>query len=158
MPASTSLIAAQLSVQGFQLTVGTSGSPDSTSFIANMDGYNQAMKATIVMTTNVGDNFARRAPTIVDPGEATFAIFYIPLESSHRNAADAGTVAAGLRYLLIKRLLRPWEAIYPADANGNVGTDAYYAFVISFGIKGKVAGEFMADIALGINDQSPSFV
>ena len=157
MPASVSPIAAQLGVQGIILTVGTSLSPGTTSFIANMDGYNQAMKSTVIMTTNVGDNFVRRFPTIVDPGEVTFSIWYIPDETSHRNSADSTGVSAGLRYLLIKRLLRPWEATYPADPNGGTPTDTYQAFVTSFSVKGKVAGAFQADIALGINDQNPQF-
>ena len=157
MPASVSPIAAQLGVQGIILKVGTAASPGTTSFIANMDGYNQAMKSTVIMTTNVGDVFARRFPTIVDPGEVTFAIWYIPNETSHRNADDATGVSAGLRYLLINRLLRPWEATYPVDPEGYSPTDTYEAFVTSFAVKGKVAGAFQADIALGINDQNPQF-
>ena len=157
MPASTSAIAAQLGVQGMLLTVGTSASPGTQSFIANMDGYNQAMKSTVVMTTNVGDQFVRRYPTIVDPGEVTFSIYYIPDETSHRNSPDATGVTAGLRYLMIQRLLRPWEATYPPDPNGGAPTDTYQAYVTSFGVKGKESGVFMADIALGINDQNPHF-
>ena len=95
--------------------------------------------------------------TIVDPGEVTFSIWYIPDEASHRNSADSTGVSAGLRYLLINRLLRPWEATYPADPNGGTPTDTYQAFVTSFSVKGKVAGAFEADIALGINDQNPQF-
>jgi hypothetical protein len=109
------------------------------------------------MTTNVGDNFVRRFPTIVDPGEVTFSIWYIPDETSHRNSPDAAGVSAGLRYLLIQRLLRPWEATYPPDPNGGSPTDTYQAFVTSFSVKGKVVGAFQADIALGINDQNPHF-
>ena len=155
---STSPIAASLPITGFTLSVGTSGSPDSLNLIANQQEYNQAMKSTIVMVTNVGDQFVRRQPTIVDPGEPTFKIFWIPEEVSHRNSPDAGAVTAGLRYLMIKRLLRPWEANYPADPNGNAPSDAYYAFVTSFGITGKVAGVFEAQVALGISDQNPFFV
>lgn len=103
---STSPIAADLPVTGLLLGIGTSGSPDTVNIIANQSGYNQAMKSTIVMVTNVGDQFVRRQPTIVDPGEPTFSIFWVPEEVSHRNSPDNGTVTAGLRYLMIKRLLR----------------------------------------------------
>jgi hypothetical protein len=154
----TSSIAAALPVSGMTLSVGTAGSPDSQSVIANIEDYNQAMKSTVVMVTNVGDTFVRRQPTLIDPGEVTFKIFWIPLEPSHRNSADSGTVAAGLRYLLLNKLLRNFEVTYPADPNGNVGVDDYKAFVTDFGVTGKVGGVFEASITLGINDAQPSFV
>lgn len=156
---STSPIAAQLDVHGLSIAIGTAGSPDNLNVVANVTDYAQAMKSTVVMTTNVGDRFVRRAPTIVDPGEPSFSIFWIPLETSHRNSADnGGTVAAGLRYLMLNNLLRDVEVSYPADANGNAAADAYKAFVTEFGITGKTADVFKASIKLGINDQNPFFV
>lgn len=155
--ASTSPIAASLPVTGFTLSIGTAGSPDTLNVVANAQGYNQAMKSTVVMVTNVGDQFVRRQPTIVDPGEPTFSIFWIPLEVSHRNSADNGTVTAGLRYLMIQRLLRQWVAHFPPDPNGNAPSDSYLAFTTSFAIVGKVAGVFEAAITGGISDQAPSF-
>ena len=155
---STSPIAASLPITGLQLSIGTSGSPDTLNIVANQEEYNQAMKSTVVMVTNVGDQFVRRQPTIVDPGEPTFKVFWIPEETSHRNSPDAGTVTAGLRYLLIKRLLRQIEVSYPADLNGNTPADSFLAFVTSFGITGKVAGVFEANTTLGISDQAPFFV
>ena len=155
---STSPIAASLPVSGMTISIGTSGSPDSFSVIANVQDYSQAMKSTIVMTTNVGDTYARRQPTLIDPGAPTFKIFWIPAEVSHRNSPDNGSVAAGLRYLMIQKLLRDIQIKYPPDANGNVETDAFKAFVTDFGITGKVAGVFEAQITLGISDQAPSFV
>ena len=155
--ASTSPIAASLPVTGFTLSVGTSGSPDTLNIIANVEDYNQAMKSTVVMVENVGDNYVRRQPTIIDPGAPSFKIFYIPEEVSHRNSADAGTVTAGLRYLMIQKLLRQYVAHFPADPNGNAPSDSYLAFCTDFGITGKVAGVFDAQITLGINDQAPSF-
>ena len=91
---STSPIAAQLPIAGVTISIGTSGSPDSLSVIANVQDYNQAMKSTVVMTTNVGDTFVRRAPTLIDPGAPSFKIFWIPDETSHRNSPDNGTVSA----------------------------------------------------------------
>jgi hypothetical protein len=155
---STSPIAASLPITGLQLSIGTAGSPDTLNIVANQEEYNQAMKSTVVMVTNVGDQFVRRQPTIVDPGEPTFKVFWIPEEASHRNSPDSGTVTAGLRYLLIKRLLRQVEVQYPADPNGNSPADSFLAFTTSFGITGKVAGVFEANITLGISDQNPFFV
>jgi|GEM_PF-3436998 len=154
---STSAIAASLPITGLTLSIGTAGSPDSLSIVANQEEYNQAMKSTVVMVTNVGDQFVRRQPTIVDPGEPTFKVFWIPEEVSHRNSADAGTVTAGLRYLMIKRLLRQVVVNYPSDPNGNAPSDSFEAFVTSFGLTGKVAGVFEAQVTMGISDQAPSF-
>lgn len=155
--ASTSPIAAQLPVKGLTISVGTSGSPESFSVIANLTDYSQAMKSTVVMTTNVGDTYARRAPTLIDPGEPSFKIFWIPEETSHRNSAGGGAVAAGLRYLMLNLLLRDFVVHYPPDANGNSPSDAFSAFVTDFSVTGKTAGVFEATITLGINDQNPSF-
>src|SRR5579871_752843 len=155
---STSPIAASLPVAGLTISVGTAGSPESFSVIANVQDYNQAMKQTVVMVTNVGDTYVRRQPTLLDPGVPTFKIFWIPEETSHRNSAGGGSVAAGLRYLLINKLLRDYQIGYPADPNGNTETDAYKAFVTDFQVTGKVGGVFEAQVTLGINDQAPSFV
>jgi hypothetical protein len=154
---STSLIAASLPVKGMTLSIGTSGSPDFLSIVANVQDYNQAMKSTVVMVQNVGDRFARRQPTTVDPGAPSFKVFYIPDEVSHRNGADGGQVAAGLRYLMINNLLRQVVINFPPDPNGNAPADSYLAFVTEFGITGKVDGVFEAQCTLGINDQNPFF-
>lgn len=155
--ASTSPIAASLPVTGVQIRVGTAGSPESFSYIANVQDYNRAQKSTVVMVTNVGDSFVRRQPTIVDPGAPTFKVYYIPEETSHRNSINGGSVAAGLIYLQIQRLLRDWQVQFPPDPNGNSPEEAYAAFVTDFGITGKVAGVFEAQVTLGINDQNPFF-
>ncbi len=155
---STSPIAASLPVAGLTISVSTSGSPESFSVIANVQDYAQAMKSTVVMVTNVGDNYVRRQPTLIDPGVPTFKVFWIPEETSHRNSAGGGSVAAGLRYLMLQKLLRDWQIGYPADANGNTATDAFKAFVTDFAITAKVGGVFEAQITLGISDQAPSFV
>ena len=153
---SVSPIAASLPVSGFQIRVGTAGSPESFSYIANVQDYNRAQKSTVVMVTNVGDLFVRRQPTIVDPGAPTFKIYYIPEETSHRNSVNGGTVTAGLVYLQLQQLLRDWQAQYPPDPEGNSPEEAYKAFVTDFGITGKIGGVFEAQVTLGINDGNPT--
>jgi len=155
---STSTIGASLPIAGLIIQVSTAGSPDNFATIANVDNYAQAMKSTVVMVTNVGDTFVRRQPTLIDPGAPAWTIFWQPFEASHRNSADGGTIAAGLRYLMIQKLLRDFKITYPADQNNDVGVDAYKAFVTDFAITGKVGDVFRANITLGINDQNPSFV
>lgn len=154
MPSSTSPIAASLPVQGLTISVGSSGSPETFAVIANATDYAQAMKSTIVMVENIGDAYVRRQPTIIDPGTPAFTIFWIPEEVTHRNS---GPVGAGLRYLMLQKLLRDWQINYPPDPNGNAPADAFAAFVTDFGITGKTADVFRASITLGINSQSPFF-
>jgi len=154
---STSPIAASLPIAGVTISIGTAGSPDTVSVVANVQDYNQAMKSTVVMVTNVGDTYVRRQPTLIDPGAPSFKIFWVPEETSHRNSPDNGTVAAGLRYLMIHKLLRQVVINYPADPNGNAPADSFEAFVTDFAITGKVGSVFEAQITLGINDQAPSF-
>lgn len=155
---STSTIGASLPVSGLTLSVGTSGSPDSFNVIANVEDYTQAMKSTVVMVTNVGDTYVRRQPTLIDPGAPTYKIFWQPFDPSHRNSPDSGTVPAGLRYLMLNKLLRDFKVTYPADQNGDIGVDAFKAYVTDFQVTGKVGGVFEAQITMGINDSSPSFV
>lgn len=154
--AGTSPIAAGLAISGLQISVGTSASPDSFAVIANVQDWNMASKSTVVMVTNVSDTYVRRFPTLLDPGAPSFKIFYLPDEVTHRNAADAGSVPAGLRYLWINKALRDWKVSYPADANGNTPVDAFKAYVTDFGITGKTGGVFEAQITLGISDSAPS--
>ena len=153
----TSALGASLPITGFTLQVNTSNSPSTPFDIANVQDYNRAQKSTVVMVTNVGDQFVRRQPTIVDPGAPTFKVFYIPMEQTHHNGVNGGTVPPGLIYLQINRLLREWVANYPADLNGNTPSEAYAAFVTDFGLTGKVAGVFEAQCSLGISDQAPFF-
>lgn len=153
----TSQLGASLPITGFTIQVGNNASPEVEYTIANVQDYNRAQKSTVVMVTNTGDEFVRRQPTIVDPGSPSFKVFYIPEEPTHRNSVNGGSVPAGLIYLQINRLLRDFQANYPADINGNVASEAYTAFVTDFGITGKVAGVFEAQASLGISDQTPFF-
>lgn len=155
----TSQISAALGFQGLEICIGATGSPETFTIVSNVEDYTQAMKNTVVMVTNAGDNFVRRFPTVTDPGEPTFKIFWIPLEPSHRNSPESGgNIAAGLRYLCINKVLTDVQTRYPADANGDVATDAFKAYITSFQVTGKVAGVFEATVAFGISDQNPSFV
>ena len=62
--------------------------------------------------------------------------------------------AATLRYLLINRLKRDYQLVYP---DGNSSTDAFAAYTTSFAITGKVGGVFEASMEWS-NDNAPSLV
>ena len=153
---STSQIAASLPFQGTTISFGNAASPEAMSVVANVEDWNQSGKSTVVMVTNAGDTFARRQPTVIDPGAPTFKIFWIPLEPSHRNSNNGGgTVADGLRYIWINKLLRDVQINYPPDPNGDIATDAFKAFVTDFQITGKVGGVFEAEVEFTANDGNP---
>lgn len=150
----TSPLGSALQVVNLQLLVGNAASPESMQQIANATDLSIPIIADVVDVTNLGDTFHRRVATLGDMGKITFKIFWIPEEVTHRNSAGGGSVGAGLRYLLINRLLRDWQFIYP---DGNDSTDAFAAYVTMFSITAKVGGVFEAQVELS-NDGQPQLV
>lgn len=146
MSLGTSNIADHISVSGTVLYVGTSGSPETMVAICNVEDYNQTGQSTEVMVTNIADTWVRRVPTLLDLGKPTFKIFWVMEEPSHRNSVGGGTVAAGLRYLWMNKLLRDWSIVFP---DGNNSTDSFQGYVTQFGITGKVGGVWEGSITLG---------
>lgn len=153
MPA-TSLAGPGLSTEGTLLQVGNGSSPDSMQTIANATDLNLPIMAETADVTNLGDTWRRRFPTLLDMGAISFKIFWMMEEPTHRNSANGGSIGAGLRYLLINRLARNYQFIYPDD---NDPTDAFPAYVTSFAITGAVGGVFTAQIELR-NSGAPSLV
>lgn len=150
----TSALGSNLPVSGLLLQVGTGGSPETMYTIANATDLTIPVIADVVDVTNLGDTFHRRAATLGDMGKIAFKIFWIPEEPTHRNSINGGGVPAGLRYLLINRLKRDYQFVYP---DGNQSTDAFPAYVTMFSISAKVGGVFEASIELS-NDGQPQLV
>ena len=151
MPAysSVSLLAPAVGVEGLLLLMGTGTSPESMAAIANATDLSIPIIAEVVDCTNVGDNWRRRLATLHDMGKISFKIWWVMEEPTHRNST-----AIGMRYILINKILRDFQAIYP---DGNNSTDAWPAFVTSFAITGKVGGVFEASVELS-NSGAPSLV
>jgi hypothetical protein len=152
--ASTSPIASALAVEGLLLQIGNGSSPETMQTIANATDFSLPVMSDVVDVTNVGDAWHRRFPTLHDMGKISFKVFWIPEEVTHRNAANGGTVGAGLRYLMINSLKRDFQFVYP---DGNSSTDAFPGYVTSFSITGKVGGVFEASVEIS-NDGAPSLV
>ena len=152
--AATSPIASALAVTGLLLQVGNNSSPESMQTIANATDFSLPVMSEVADVTNVSDQWRRRFPTLNDMGKISFKIYWIPEEVTHRNSVNGGTVGAGLRYLLVNRLKRDFQCVYP---DGNSSTDAFPAYVTSFAITGKVGGVFEGSIELS-NDGAPSLV
>lgn len=152
--ASTSAIAPAIGSLGTLLQVGNASSPETMQTIANASDLTLPVMSEVVDVTNLGDLWRRRIPSLLDMGTIAFKIFWVMLEPTHRNSINGGVVGAGLRYLLINRLLRDFQFTYP---DGNLSTDAFPAYTTSFAITGAVGGVFTADINLS-NSGAPSLV
>lgn len=149
----TSLLGADLPVQGLQVRMGSAGSPETMNVIVNSSDFAQGLKATEVDVTNFGNNYTKTATTVKTLGPTTMKVFWIPEEPSHRNSVGGGAVAKGLRYALINNVLLDFQVAYP---DGSV--DAYAGFVADFSITGKTKGVFEGTVRIVPNDDNPSLV
>jgi hypothetical protein len=150
MPTSTSAIAAAIAVEGLVLQIGNGQSPQGYNSICNLQDWNEPNVSDVVDITNVGDNYRRRIPTLLDVGKCMFKIFWVPTEPTHMNAITGAIT--GLRYLWIHQILSSFQVVYP-DVNQSV--DQFTAYVTSFKITGKVAGVFEGEIELTPNTGAP---
>lgn len=150
----TSVLGPAQTVTGLLLQVGNSSSPETMNTIANATDVSLPVKTDTVDVTAFCDQWHRKIPTLNDMGTIAFKIYWVMEEATHRNSVNGGNVGAGLRYLLINRLLRDYQFLYP---DGNSSTDAFPAYVTMFSITGKVGGVFEASIEL-TNSGQPSLV
>jgi hypothetical protein len=143
-----------VAVQGVVLQTGNQGSPESFITIANIDKFTLPLKARVVDVSNVSNSWMRQIPTLLEIGNLQLDIFWVPLEVTHRNAAVAGSVSAGLRYLFVQKIKADFQIIYN---DGNSSTDAFSAYVTSFNITGQTANVLRATVTLS-GDNNPSLV
>lgn len=149
----TSLLGADLPVQGLQVRMGSAGSPETMNVIVNASDFSQGLKAAEVDVTNFGNNFTKTATTVKTLGPLMMKVFWIPEEPTHRNSVGGGAVSAGLRYACIHNVLMDFQVNYPDGS-----TDAYAALVAEFSITGKTKGVFEGAVRIVPNDDTPSLV
>jgi hypothetical protein len=142
---STSTFGAQLGTQGVLIQANI-GSPAGFATIANATDWAMPMKSNTVETTNFGDAWIRRFPTLLDMGNITFKVYFIPLEPTHNNTIASTTT--GLRYLLINKILTTFKIVYPDGSNTS---DVFPAYVTDMAIDGKVGDVFHGSITLSNN-------
>lgn len=151
---STSLIAPAIGALGTLVQVGNSSSPETMNTICNATDLTLPVIAEVVDVTNLGDQWRRRIPSLLDMGTIHFKIYWVMEEATHRNSINGGSVGAGLRYLLVRQLLRDFQFVYP---DGNSSTDAFPAYTTSFSITAAIGGVYTADINLS-NSGAPQLV
>ncbi len=142
---STSTFGAQLGTEGVLIQANT-GSPAAFATICNAYDWTMPTKANTVETTNFGDAWIRRFPTLLDMGNITFKVYFIPLEPTHNNTAASTTT--GLRYLMINKVLTTFKIVYP---DGSASSDSFPAYVTDVSIDGKVGDVFHGSIQLSNN-------
>ena len=150
-PNQTSAQGAALPVSGLVLLVGNSSSPETFQPIANASELKLPTIAEVVDVTNFGDSWRRRIPTLLDMGKIAFKIFWQMEDPSQNNSTPYG-----LRYLLINKLLRDWQVIYPNTAYPGA-TDSFPAYVTSFEITASIGKVFEASLELSYSG-APSLV
>ncbi len=135
----TSPLGHAVNFTGFALAVGNGGSPEVFTPIANIEDFSLPTITVMVETTNSSDQWVSRQPTIGDMGKITLKGFWQMQETSHYNGANIGTVAHGLRYLMLQRLLTNFQAQYP---NAGASVDEWPGYVTGFSITSKVKDVF----------------
>ncbi len=144
MPA-TSSFGAQLGTQGVLIQMAI-GSPAAFATIANAYDWTMPMKSNTMETTNFGDSWVRRFPTLLDMGNISFKVYFVPLEPTHNNTIASTTT--GLRYLMLNKILVSTKIVYPDGSNTS---DVFPAYVTDFSITGKVGSVFEGTIQLSNN-------
>lgn len=143
----TSAFGAQLGTEGLLIQVQT-GSPATYVTICNASDVTLPATANTVETTNFGDAWVRRFPTLLDMGKITFKVFFIPTEPTHDNVSN--NTASGLRYLMLNKVLSSFKLVYP---DSGTSSDTFPAYVTSVSITGKVNGVFEGAIELSNSGQ-----
>jgi len=146
MPTSqTSAFGAQLGTEGLLIQVQT-GSPATFVTILNASDVTLPAQANTVETTNFGDAWVRRFPTLLDMGKITFKVYWVPLEGTHNNTTS--NTESGLRYLMLNKVLSSFKLVYP---DSGTSSDTFPAYVTNFSVTGKVGGVFEAAVELSNN-------
>lgn len=141
----TSPVGAALGVLGTLLQVQT-GSPAAFYTIANCSDLTLPTKANTVEVTNFGDTWIRRFPTLLDMGDITFNVFFIPTDITHANTTS--NTASGLRYLMLHQTLSTFKLVYP---DTGASSDSFPAYVTDVSISGKVGDVYKGSIKLSNN-------
>ncbi len=141
----TSTFGAQLGTEGLLIQANI-GSPASFQTVCNATDLTLPTKANTVETTNFGDSWIRRFPTLLDMGNITFKVYFIFLEPTHNNTATSSFT--GLRYLMLNKILTTFKIVYP---DGSSSSDTFPAYVTEVSVSAKVGNVVEGSITLSNN-------
>jgi Lambda phage tail tube protein, TTP len=135
---------------GVKLYYGNGSSPESYTLVTNdSDLTGLSMSATIVDVTSHSSPAApwrQKIPTLLDPGDLQFKLFFLPGDSGHqqlldffatRGQTDGPSPGAGFPI--------DWKLVFP-DTNGTTWT--FQGFITKFSTSNPVAGVIEAQIVI----------
>jgi hypothetical protein len=128
---------------GTFLKIGDGGTPETFATIVNvgdLDGPDLSLD-TEDITNHSGDGWSEFAGTILNGGEVSFQINYLPTEATHN-------LDTGLQADMLNRVKRNFQLVYP-DPGGN--GYKFAALVTGFKAKAPVKGVLRADVKLKIS-------
>lgn len=143
-----------LAAEGTLLQVGTGASPEAWTTIANVgDITGPQDTSTVVDITSHSSQapFRQKIITLLDQGQATFKLFWVPTNDTHRNALTGAVT--GLRYNYINRLKQEYRLKYTDGSS----SDTFYAYVMELSQVAPVAGVYEMTVKLQTTGAPTSF-
>jgi hypothetical protein len=129
---------------GTFLKAGDGLSPETFATVVNVgdiDGPDMSLETEDITNHGSADGWAEFIGTILDGGEVSFPINYLPTDPTH----DMNT---GLQADMVNRTLRNYQLVYP-DPGGN--GYAFAALVTGFKAGAAVKGKLTADVKLKVS-------
>ncbi len=124
-----------LASAGTLLQISDGASPPNWSTIANAgDITGPAFSGTVVDVTSHSSQapFRQKIVTLLDVGQVTVKVFWVPTNDSHRNSPT------GLRYVYLNRLKKTWRLRY----TDGTSFDEFDAYISKLGNVASVAGVY----------------
>ena len=125
---------------------GDGGNPETFTAIAEVNsisGPSFALDTTEVTHMESPGAWKEFIPTLLDAGELSFEINFIPTDSTH-------SYAAGLLSDMVNRTLRNFQLVFPDTGNT---TWTFSAYVTGFDLDASVDGKLGASVTLRITGQ-----
>lgn len=124
-----------LASEGTLLQISDGASPPNWTTIANVGDINGPQwSSTVVDVTSHSSQapFRQKIVTLLDIGQVTAKVFWVPTNDTHRNAPT------GLRYVYLNRLKKTWRLRY----TDGVSFDEFDAYITKLGEVATVAGVY----------------
>lgn len=137
------------------LQLGNGSSPEVYTSVANVgDITGLSMQATVVDVTSQsnGSPFRQKIVTLLDAGQVSFPLYFVPDDAGHALLLHIFTTRAS-DYLAITGGGAPWRLQFPDQ---DATRYAFNAYISKFSQKAPVAGVIVADTTLEVVGQ-PNF-
>lgn len=109
------------------LQLGSQLSPETWSTIANVNNITgPGLSGNVVDVTSHSTNtpWRQKIVTLLDLGDVVATMFWVPTDSTHKNAVN------GLRYIFVTRSLMTYRLYYPDGAGGTQSSfDVFDAYI-----------------------------